>query len=236
MRRLALALVLATSALAAPAAPATADPGSAVLVLDVTVGCFGCGTYGPAGNSIDGSVVVGHGPLRTGARVTGTFTINGGCFGDATATGTLTSDGYGAGFTWIQAGAPARFRIDGFGSGGGGFAIESPRGIPCGTMVRGRLTVAVSHSSDPASAGGQSSPSGEIAIYSVPGGSYAISWYGAFATGYWCDRDATYTTEVVAYCRPVSSSPPLRCAGIQAVSRVSRPGAGSSSTPSTGGR
>lgn len=141
MKRLRKAVVAASAAVAAlvPARPASAlnvaeFDGSA------TIGCFGCGTYGPAGNSasffVTGTV---NGVTAVNAAGAATYTVTNPigvtCVVNGTAIGSLTVNGVGSTtFNWTRTGAVAVVTT-GWGTGLAAFAVVSPLRDPCGGTV-----------------------------------------------------------------------------------------------------
>lgn len=111
-----------------------------------TIGCFGCGTYGPAGNSatfcvngVVNNVNVTCVPGTTNGTATFTVTepVGATCVVSGTATGTITVTGVGsAGFTWNRTGPHARVTVSAWGSTAEVvFNVTSPVGNPCGGPV-----------------------------------------------------------------------------------------------------
>lgn len=140
-------LVALAASIAVPLAPSVAEESDvAVLAMEGTIGCFGCGTYGPAGNSMTGTVVAGEGGFQTGAAVTSSFTVNEGtgvgCVVSGTASGVITtSDGTTESFHWTRVGALTDWTFGSGATGTGTFAVADPDGLPCGRSVRFRATV-----------------------------------------------------------------------------------------------
>lgn len=129
----------AAAAMLIPSTPASAA-NAAVVVGSATIGCFGCGTYGPAGNSASftaaGTV---NGVTAAGAAGSATFTVTepvgATCVVSGSATGTISVDGVGStGFTWSRTGAYANV-VTAWGNAHVAFAVTSPVGNPCGGAV-----------------------------------------------------------------------------------------------------
>lgn len=119
-----------------PASAVTA----AVFEGTATIGCFGCGTYGPAGNSANFTVtgVVQNNPVSaTGGSATFTVTepIGATCVVSGSAQGEITFAGITADFTWTRFGPVAVVSVPGVGTGAAAFAVTSPAGNPCGGSV-----------------------------------------------------------------------------------------------------
>jgi hypothetical protein len=148
VRPTALAAVVAVLAFTAPV-PSDAAPAAATFVLNLQIGCFGCGTYGPAGNTATGTVV-GANHLRTGAPVTGQFTVDEPvgptCVASGSASGVLTVDEDAVPFGWTRVGALTVITTP-TGSGTGAFTITSPTGNPCGGPVTARLVAGIEYDS-----------------------------------------------------------------------------------------
>lgn len=92
------------------------------------IGCFGCGTFGPGGNS--GAITTTVGPATL------TFTVN-----ESPALCPLVGDGFGVvngaingTLTWVRVGAVWHTTFNGL-PGDGVFLITSPVGNPCGVPV-----------------------------------------------------------------------------------------------------
>ena len=126
-------------ALLVPAAPASAL-NVAVVTGTATIGCFGCGTYGPAGNSASFTV---------SGTILGTTAINGPgspsftvtepvgaiCVVSGSATGTISVAGFPpSGFNWTRTGPIALVTSD-YGTAVIVFVVTSPVGNPCGGAV-----------------------------------------------------------------------------------------------------
>jgi hypothetical protein len=130
-----------------------------------TIGCFGCGSYGPTGNKayfcangtidengVRGGVYVdpnGNAPCNGavgGDGVTGhgsaTFTVNepvGGatCVLSGTAEGDITVTGAGSThFNWTRTGAVAVVSTGDWGTAGVAFVVTAPLGNPCTFAVK----------------------------------------------------------------------------------------------------
>lgn len=145
MRRARLTLVAAATAFATtlPAAPGHALT-AAVFAGTVQFGCFGCGTYGPAGNGLALSVSgVFAGQPVANASLSATFThisLVGvpWCLVSDSAQGEM-GPGQPAAFTWTRAGAVAVLSVPGVGTGVMAFHFTSPVGNPCGGPVTAQV-------------------------------------------------------------------------------------------------
>ena len=140
-----------------PASAATA----AVFTGTATVGCFGCGTYGPTGNGatlwVDGVVAGGvAGPavqFVTAANGGATFTVTESnvdpeCVISGSASGTVTvqtsAGPVSAGFTWTRTGIVAVVSIPSIGGlGAAVFVVTDPIGDPCGKAVTAQIAGAL---------------------------------------------------------------------------------------------
>jgi hypothetical protein len=162
MRPLRTAAVLATvvgSVMAVGAAPAAAAAFSTAATFEgvVTVGCFGCGLSGPAGNGatlwVDGLVHGGiAGPAVYGVTPgngSASFTVDNSapdpeCLLSGRATGTVTvgttTGSVSANFVWTRTGANALITIPSWGAVGHAvFAITDPVGDPCGKKITAHI-------------------------------------------------------------------------------------------------
>lgn len=129
-----------------PASAATA----AVFKGSAEIGCFGCGTYGPAGNSASFTVwgVVQNQPTEpTGAGGSATFTVTEPvgalCVVSGSAQGEITLGGITADFTWTRFGATAVVSVNGVGTGAAAFKVTTPVGNPCGGAVKAEFAGAI---------------------------------------------------------------------------------------------
>ena len=111
--------------------------------IDITVGCYGCGVYGPAGNSLDwacDAACVFDGEPCVGCTGYGSFTIMSGA--DASCTLSATLDGtiqrpYGEReFTMTIVGGIWTMSVAGDETSSGVVATREPVGIPCGGPVK----------------------------------------------------------------------------------------------------
>jgi hypothetical protein len=153
--------ILRNAILAAGAASSivmTTTPAHAAIVAEFTgtavVGCFGCGTSGPAGNSaelwvngyVDGGVAgpaVGvNGDVKvTPSNASATFTVTESpmdpeCVISGSASGTVTvqtnAGPKSANFTWTRTGVVAVISIPAYnGTGVAVFVVTDPVGVPC---------------------------------------------------------------------------------------------------------
>jgi hypothetical protein len=129
----------AAVAMVVPSTPASAA-NVAVFHGTATIGCFGCGQYGPVGNSASFTVSgILNGVTAVNAAGTATFTVLGPigstCLLSGAARGSLTVAGVGSTeFFWTRVGA-AVVVTTGWGTGEAAFAITSPLGNPCGGSV-----------------------------------------------------------------------------------------------------
>ena len=125
-------LLAALSLAAVPVAPAPAHAGAGRFTGTVTIGCFGCGTYGPSGN---------HGSFTltgvTNGEFTAEFTITTPPGSGCVLTDSVAGDFSGAvtgSFTWTRYGQHLDIRTNGL-PGEGTFVITEPIGNPCGMAV-----------------------------------------------------------------------------------------------------
>lgn len=134
----------AAVAMLVPAAPASAVS-AAHFQGSATIGCYGCGTYGPAGNSASFTItgIVNNTPVVNAAG-SASFTVmqptGATCVVTGTASGTVWVDGVGS--TWFHAtsvGATATAST-GWGTAFVTFWIVSPVGNPCGGSVTASFT------------------------------------------------------------------------------------------------
>lgn len=140
MLRSAIVVAGALGALLLPSAPASAAASAAAFHGTATVGCFGCGDYGPPGNDawftvsgmLDGTGVLnaaGHATVGVSEPVGVTCLLSG------RASGLVTVAGVGTTYLhWTRTGAFAVVST-GWGNGPAAFVITSPFGNPCGGMV-----------------------------------------------------------------------------------------------------
>jgi hypothetical protein len=130
----------AVGALLVPSAPASAAASAAVFQGTATVGCFGCGDYGPPGNNASFTVTglldgVGVLDAPGTASVGVTEPIGVTCVISGRASGIVTVARVGTTYLhWTRTGAFAVV-LTGWGSGPAVFAITSPVGNPCGGVV-----------------------------------------------------------------------------------------------------
>jgi hypothetical protein len=217
--RIVLLALLAVATVVAPLPAATAEPGGAVLSLDLTFACFGCGV---TSGSLTGTVLAGEGPLRTGATVTGSFTATQPaptCPADGTGSGTLsTSDGYTTAFSWERLGTVTALTLRGYGSGTGTATII---GNPCGGPGTVTQRVAVWRWFDPFGFADSSAPFGEITVVATRTGGAELFLGGAFAEAgpFRCDLVAT-SGELVGYCDAGTRLPQWPCARVEAEAQV----------------
>lgn len=132
------AATILTSTTPASAQTAIVFEGSA------SIGCFGCGTYGPAGNGACFSVTgVIHGTAVVNAGGCATFTvtepIGATCVVSGSAQGEITLGGDTYTFTWTRFGAVAIISVPDLGTGAATFLVTSPAGNPCGGSVTARF-------------------------------------------------------------------------------------------------
>lgn len=129
----------AAAAMLIPTTPASAA-NAATVNGTASIGCFGCGTYGPAGNSASftasGTV---NGVTAANASGSATYTVNepvgATCVASGTAEGSITVEGVGTtNFNWTRVGAHATVTT-GWGTASVVFAVTSPVGNPCGGAV-----------------------------------------------------------------------------------------------------
>lgn len=110
-----------------------------------TIGCYGCGWYGPAGNSLS-AIATGIVDGRTfvNAWMSATFTVDNPvgttCIVSGAASGTMAIGSVGTlSFTWTMTGSVLRIAYtmsDGsFGTATAAFLVTSPVGNPCGGAV-----------------------------------------------------------------------------------------------------
>lgn len=137
----------AAAAMIIPTTPASAA-NAAVVVGDATIGCFGCGVYGPVGNSATftaaGTV---NGVTAAGAAGSATYTVNEapgtGCIISGSAEGSISVTGVGStNFNWTRTGAVA-IVTTGWGTAAVAFAVTSPVGNPCGGAVTAKFAGAL---------------------------------------------------------------------------------------------
>jgi hypothetical protein len=135
------ALAVAASSVVLTSAPAHAAT-FATVVGDVTIGCFGCGTYGPSGNDADFWItgIWNNRPVaarylvdppNATATFTVTETIGPQCMVAGSATGTITVDGQSASFTWTRIGTILIVSIPAPGATGV-LSFTSVDPMPCG--------------------------------------------------------------------------------------------------------
>lgn len=151
VRTLALAAVTA-STLTLGSAPAEALTAAAI-VGEMTIGCFGCGTYGPAGNSGTFSVTGVFGNVITVLRpASATYTVHdtvgATCVVSSTIEGAFSVDTGPAQFTsrmfLTRIGGAVLVAMPDLGvNGAGTFAVTSPVGNPCGGAVSATVTAAL---------------------------------------------------------------------------------------------
>lgn len=154
MKKILRSTALVAGSAAAMLVPTT--PASAASAAEfngvANVGCFGCGTYGPAGNDADFCVngIVDDIPVTGGVYTdpTGTAECNGDatftvnepvgptCVASGTANGTISVEGVGSTtFNWTRVGATAVVTTGGWGVADAIFHVTSPVGSPCGGAV-----------------------------------------------------------------------------------------------------
>ena len=123
-----------------PASAATA----AVVEGEATIGCFGCGTYGPAGNSASFRVWgVYDDTTHAGTGGSATFTVNEGtgvgCVVSGTANGSINVGGDVRAFVWTRVGVYASVTVTKAGEAtieaDVVFAAHSDATLPCGSRV-----------------------------------------------------------------------------------------------------
>lgn len=129
------------------------SPASAQTVITfggtASIGCFGCGEYGPEGNSACFHVHgVLHGHVVADVQGCATFTVtepagaacvlSGSAQGEINIAGTAVTGeavAVDASFTWTRVGATAVVSVPGVGTGAAVFVVTSPVGNPCGGAV-----------------------------------------------------------------------------------------------------
>jgi hypothetical protein len=145
-------LAAAAAIFVAGASPVSAaGPTAATFEGVARIGCFGCGSYGPSGNSADiwvtGLVDGGQASARYGvdpSNATATFTVNeptgAGCLLNGAASGTVTvqtsAGPKSSPFTWQRVGSEATITLSAWGAiAYAHFSVTSPIGNPCGGPV-----------------------------------------------------------------------------------------------------
>lgn len=107
--------------------------------MDLTIGCFGCGVYGPGGNSLTwvcDSACVFEGTPCVGCQGTGEFTVNGPpggiCAVSWSADGTIQRPSRDHLFTMTVIGGTWLMTVHDEGQSSGVVATREPVGNPCG--------------------------------------------------------------------------------------------------------
>lgn len=157
MRRLlartvvAAATVLASAVTTVLPAPSASGATAVQFQGSATIGCFGCGQYGPSGNGatlwLNG--VLHNRPLQAtfpfAANGWAEYTVNTPsgvmCTLTGAANGNIHVDfadggGFEAAFAWTRVGSVAMISVPGVGVGVAAFHITSPVGNPCGASVQ----------------------------------------------------------------------------------------------------
>ncbi|HWL37268.1 MAG TPA: hypothetical protein VNQ77_13885 [Frankiaceae bacterium] len=150
LRPLAVAAVMASTVAFGPA-PARAETVAATFSGTVTIGCFGCGDYGPTGNSASITLtgLYGH-AVNVATSGSAVFAVRSPAgptctAGPGYADGRLsvaTPFGYpDQRFFWTQIGDALYISLPDIGvSGVGTFTVTSPVGNPCGGSVTATIS------------------------------------------------------------------------------------------------
>ncbi|HVF20869.1 MAG TPA: hypothetical protein VNA14_11600 [Mycobacteriales bacterium] len=132
LTRLAAGAALAAAAAVVPVTPAQAVvPTAAVLNLQLSIGCYGCG---PSSGSLFGTAN-GTGRVPLFGTVAGTFSINGPaatCPATSIASGSMSGSTWGVAFVWTQLGAVGVVSTNGGFNGDGTMTFRADSAMPCG--------------------------------------------------------------------------------------------------------